>query len=107
MSKNQKILYVLIISFLFLFSVTDAGARMETGAVSGTGAQPSNQTQFSKSSQLVKTIANNVLYLENGGSYDLNGVNVTDLTGTSRVSAKKIMADLTFINGVLKEVVLH
>jgi len=107
MPKNKKILYALIISFLFVFSVHDAGARMATSAVGGQGAPPANQTQVSKSSQFVKKIANNVLYLEGNKSYDLDGVNVIDLTGKSRVSANKKLADMTFVNGVLKEVILR
>jgi len=107
MSKNKKILCALIISFLFVLSVTDAGARMATGVVGGKGAPSGNQTQVTKSSQFVKRIANNVLYLEGNKSYDLSGVNVIDLTGKSRVSEKKKLADLTFVNGVLKEVILR
>jgi hypothetical protein len=107
MSKNKKIIWALIMSFLFVFSVTDAGARSATGVVGGKGAPSGNQTQVTKSSQFVKKIANNVLYLEGNKSYDLSGVNMIDLTGKSRVSDKKILADLTFVNGVLKEVVLR
>lgn len=107
MSKAQKIICALLISFSFVFSVTDAGAAMASGARGREGAPPTNQTQVTKSSQFVKRIANNVLYLEKNKSYDLNGVNVIDLTGKSRVSEKKKLADLTFVNGVLKEVVLR
>lgn len=107
MSKNKKIIWALIISLLFFFSVHDAGARMAASAVGGKGAPSGNETQVKKSSQFVKKIANNVLYLENNESYDLSGVNVIDLTGKSRVSANKILADLTFVNGVLKEVILR
>lgn len=107
MSKNKKNLCALIISFLFVLSVTDAGARMATSSVGGKGAPSGNETQVSKSSQFVKKIANNVLYLEGNKSYDLSGVNVIDLTGKSRVSDKKKLADLTFVNGVLKEVILR
>ena len=107
MSKNKKILYALIISFLFVFSIPDAGARTAIGEGGGQGAPPTNKTQVSKSSQFVKKIANNVLYLEGNKSYDLDGVNVIDLTGKTRVSAKKKLADMTFVNGVLKEVILR
>ena len=107
MSKNKKILCALIISFLFVFSVGDAGAGMATGTIGGKGAPPANQNQVTKSSQFVKTIANNVLYLEGNKSYDLTGVDVIDLTGKSRVSGKKKVADLTFVNGKLKEVILR
>ncbi len=107
MSKNKKIMCALIISLLLVFSVTDAGAHRAIGAGGGTGAPPDNQTQVTKSSQFVKRIANNVLYLEGNKSYDLNGVNVIDLTGKSRVSATKKLADMTFVNGVLKEVILR
>jgi hypothetical protein len=80
---------------------------MATSSVGGKGAPSGNETQVSKSSQFVKKIAKNVLYLEGNKSYDLSGVNVIDLTGKSRVSDKKKLADLTFVNGVLKEVILR
>jgi hypothetical protein len=80
---------------------------MATSAVGGKGAPPENQTQVTKSSQFVKRIANNVLYLEGNKSYDLDKVNVIDLTGKRRISDKKKLADLTFVNGVLKEVILR
>lgn len=107
MSKNKKIICALIISLFFVVSVTDAGARMAASSVGGKGDPPANQTQVSKSSQFVKKIANNVLYLEGNKSYDLTGVNVIDLTGKRRVSATKKLAEMTFVNGVLKEVVLR
>jgi hypothetical protein len=107
MLKRQKMVYALIISLIFVFSVGDAGARMATSAVGGQGAPPANQTQIAKSSQFVKKIANNVLYLEGNKSYDLDGVKVIDLTGKTRVSANKKLADMTFVNGVLKEVILR
>ncbi len=107
MSKNKKILYALIISFLFIFSVADAGALMATSMTGGKGAPSGKQTQVTKSSQFVKTIANNVLYLEGNKSYDLKDVNVIDLTGKSRISDKKKLAELMFVNGVLKEVILR
>jgi hypothetical protein len=107
MPKNQKMVYALIISFLFIFYVGDAGARMATSAGGEKGSPPANQNQVTKSSQFVKRIANNVLYLENNKSYDLTGVNVIDLTGKSRVSEKKKLAELMFVNGVLKEVILR
>ena len=78
-----------------------------TSAAGGKGTPPANQNQITKSSQFVKTIANNVLYLEGNKSYDLTGVDVMDLTGKSRVSGKKKLADLTFVNGKLKEVILR
>ncbi|MGZ6208954.1 MAG: hypothetical protein ACXWL9_02260 [Syntrophales bacterium] len=107
MSKNKKNLCALIISFLFVFSVSDGGAMMPTSAAGGKGAPPASQNQVTKSSQFVKTIANNVLYLEGNQSYDLSGVDVIDLTGKSRVSNKKKVADLTFVKGKLKEVILR
>jgi hypothetical protein len=107
MWKNQKMAYALIISFLFVFSVGAAGARMATSAGGGKGAPPAGQNQVTKTSQFVKTIANNVLYLEDKKSYDLTGVNVIDLTGTKRVSQKKKLAEMMFVNGKLKEVILR
>ena len=102
MSKNQNTFYALIIFFLFVFSVTDAGALTATSVGGGKGAPPAGQNQVTKSSQFVKRIANNVLYLENKKSYDLTGVKVIDLTGTKRVSQNKKLAELMFVNGELK-----
>jgi hypothetical protein len=107
MLKRQKMVYALIISFLFVFSVHDAGALRATSMTGGKGAPSGNQTQVTKSSQFVKKIANNVLYLEGNKSYDLTGVNVIDLTGKRRVSENKKLADMTFVNGALKEVILR
>ena len=80
---------------------------MATSVVGGKGAPQAKQNQVTKSSQFVKRIANNVLYLEDKKSYDLKNVKVMDLTGKSRVSEKKKLAELMFVNGVLKEVVLR
>ena len=107
MSKAQKTIYALIISFSFIFSIGDAGAAMATSAGGRKGNPPANQNQVTKSSQFVKRIADNVLYLENKKSYDLKEVNVIDLTDKRRVSEKKKLAELMFVNGVLKEVILR
>jgi hypothetical protein len=107
MPKKQKMVYALIISFLFVFFIGDAGARMATSAGGGKEVSPANKSLVTKSSQFVKRIANNVLYLENNKSYDLNGVNMIDLTGKRRVSDNKKLADMTFVNGILKEVILR
>lgn len=107
MSQKQKTICAVIICLFFIFSVGAAWAATPTGAVSGSGAPPANQNQVKKSSQFVNKIANNVLYLEGNKSYDLDGVSVIDLTGKSRVSAKKKLADMTFVNGKLKEVILR
>ena len=107
MYECQKTLIAVIIFFLFVFSVTDAGALTATGVRGGKGAPPAGQNQVTKTSQFVKKIAGNVIYLENKKSYDLTGVNVIDLTGTKRVSQNKKLAEMMFVNGKLKEVILR
>ena len=106
MSKVQKTIYALIISFPFIFSIGDTGAMMARSAGSGKGTPTVNQNQVSKSCQSVR-IANNVLYLENNKSYDLRGVNVIDRTDKRLASGNKKLAELMFVNGVLKEVILR
>ena len=107
MNKYRETLIAVIISFLFVFSVGVAGARMATGTAGGKGAPPAGQNQVTKTSQFVKKITDNVLYLENKKSYELTGVNVIDLTGKKRVSQNKKLAEMTFVNGKLKEVILR
>lgn len=107
MYEYQKTLIAVIISFLFIVSTGVAGARMATGAGGVKGAPPAGQNQVTKTSQFVKKITDNVLYLENKKSYDLTGVNVIDLTGKKRVSQNKKLAEMMFVNGKLKEVILR
>jgi len=107
MHECQKTLIAVIISFLFIFSIGVAGARMATGVGAAKGAAPAGQNQVTKTSQFVKKITDNMLYLENKKSYDLTGVNVIDLTGKKRVSQNKKLAEMMFVNGKLQEVILR
>lgn len=56
----------------------------------------------------VVKIQDHVLYLENNKRYDLRNVKLTDLSRAGKaVSKKKRMAEMVFINGALKEVVIR
>ena len=105
MSRRQRTICAVIISLVIIFSVGISGAATPRGSMSG--GTPPSQNQVSKSSQFVKKITESTLYLEGNKSYDLTGVNVIDLTAKSRVSSTKKLAEMTFVNGKLKEVILR
>ena len=105
MSRRQRTICAVIISLVFIFFVSIAWAARPIGAVSDQGA--SSGQKVTKSSQFVKKITDSTLYLEGNTSYDLTGVSVIDLTAKSRVSGNKKLADMTFVNGKLKEVILR
>ncbi|HUH64981.1 MAG TPA: hypothetical protein VLZ07_00995 [Syntrophales bacterium] len=105
MSRRQKTRCAAIICLIFIFSVSAAWAARPTGAVSDQGA--STGQKITKSSQFVNKITDSTLYLEGNQSYDLSGVNVIDTTANSRVSNNRKLAEMTFVNGKLKEVILR
>lgn len=92
-----------IILFLFCSSICYA----VTPIVRTKSHPTSTQTDVMKSSHVVKKIDKNVIFLENNQKYSLEGVTVTDLTVTNRISQKKTIAELMFVKGKLKEIVLR
>jgi hypothetical protein len=92
-----------MIVFLFGFSASYA----VTPIVSTKSHPSGTKNEVMKSSHFVKKIENNMIYLENNKKYSLNGVTVTNLTATNRISQKKTMAELMFVKGELKEVILR
>jgi hypothetical protein len=100
-----KFKYIIILAVLaFILTGTQSFALV---AKSGTaaGASPS-QTKILKVAGVVSKIQGNVLYLESGNQYNLSGVKVSYSKGTP-VSRTRKMAEMFFINGVLKEVTIR
>jgi len=67
---------------------------------------PTAQTKMLKVVVIVAKITNDTLYLENKKKYDLRNVKVTYNKGKSFSETKKT-AEMFFVDGVLKEVVIN
>ncbi len=102
MSKYRFVtgLVVLIIfaSVSFTIAVTSTSG--------GSNTVPSTSPKILKVVGIVAKISNNTLYLENKKKYDLSGVKVTYSKG-KKISKKKQIAEMFFVNGVLKEVEIN
>jgi len=100
---KYKLALILIITSLLI-----NGALSQSYAITGTSTPvvaASSSTKMTKVIGFVKKIENNVLYLENNKSYDLRNVKVTESPDrNNRISNKKWVAEMLFVNGALKEV---
>ncbi len=107
MSKYRFVigLVVLLIFASVSFSIASMALTPSSGEskVSST-AQPA-QTKMLKVVVVVAKITNDTLYLENNKKYDLRNVKVTYNKGKS-FSGNKTTAEMFFVNGILKEVVI-
>ncbi|MFA6411648.1 MAG: hypothetical protein WCW53_03060 [Syntrophales bacterium] len=102
MSKCKIALILIIPSLLLIISLSQAVAV--TGNLPSPAAAPA-RTKTLRVTGVVKKMENNVLYLENNKRYDLRNVKVTEAYDlNNRISDKKRMAEMLFINGTLKEV---
>lgn len=102
MSKYKIAIIMGISAMFFVASFSHAVTSTEGG---GAASAPS-PVKMLKVTGFIEKIENNVLYLENNQQYDLRNVQVTELSG-SRVSQKKRTAEMLFVNGVLREVVIR
>jgi len=96
----------LLIILLFLLTGNTCPA-MTTDSVS---AGPSErQNQILKVSLVVKRLERDVLYVESGATYSLRAVRVDYSHYKAQPSSpgKRRIADLFFVNGVLKEVTIQ
>jgi|SRR5208283_100040 len=106
--KLVSFFYWLVLSILYpvaAFSVTPVHS-------SGGSAVPrTSQTKaitVKKAAVLIKQIKNNVLYTINDEKYDLTYVKIRDFRGMKKVGAYEgRVAELTFVNNVLKEIVIR
>lgn len=100
-----KLKYIVVAAVLvFFLAGTQSFALMATSGTAA-GASPS-QTKILKVAGIVSKIKGNVLYLESGKQYSLNGVKVLYSKGKTASKSKK-MADMFFMNGTLKEVTIR
>jgi hypothetical protein len=104
MMKLKSISILAVFALLFLGTSSFAVVAQKSGT--GTGLSPS-QTEILKVTGVVKKIEKNVLYLENGTKYDLNGVKATYSKGRPVSPSKKRIAEMFFVDGVLKEVTIR
>lgn len=101
-----KVVLIAVISSIFL--IVSLSQAVTTTGGAGTASSSPSQTRMIKVIGFIKKIENNVLYLENNQHYDLRNVSVTDLSGSgNRISTKKRTAEMLFVNGQLKEVVIR
>jgi hypothetical protein len=107
MSKYRLVtgLVVLIIfasvSFSIALTLSDESKSNRVSSPS-----PTAPTKILKVVGIVAKITNDTLYLENKKKYDLRNVKVTYNKG-KRFSENKKTAEMFFVNGVLKEVVIN
>ena len=96
-------------AILFSFPISQGQAVTSTGSSGKTSEETSQErVRMYNVVHFIKKIENNILYLENKQQYDLRHVKVTRLSGkSSRLSNQKWAAEMLFINGVLKEVVIR
>lgn len=100
--------YICIIVSIVLMSFFLIGAEsFALTSVPGTPAASSpSRTKALKVAGVVSKIQNDTLYLENGKRYSLKGVKIEYGKGKP-VSRNKKMAEMFFIDGVLKEVTIR
>jgi len=101
--KNIYIVVSIVLMSFFLIGTESFAVT----PMSGTPAASSpSQTKALKVAGIVSKIQNDTLYLENGKRYDLRGVKIEYSKGKPVSRGKKI-AEMFFINGVLKEVTIR
>jgi hypothetical protein len=103
---KYKLTSVFSIAAIF-FLVSISSAAVATGA-SGAGSSPSSVKVLEKT-VVVQKIESNTLYTINGQKFDLRNAKVSNFTsgGKNATRKKMITAELMFVNGVLKEVVIR
>lgn len=98
----SMVVSIVLMSF-FLIGTESFAVTPEAGTPA---ASSPSQTKVLKVAGIVSKIQNDTLYLENGKRYGLKGVKIEYGKGKP-VSRGKKMAEMVFINGVLKEVTIR
>ena len=103
------IIGILLLSFSTSYALT-VKTRKPVKIKKSTVIRHTNRIK--KISGTLKKIEGNVLYLKNETRYDLSGVKVLNYAGKSKkegvmISEKRRIAEMTFVNGKLKEVVIR
>ncbi len=101
-----KYIFIAVSIVLISFFLIGTESLAVTPAPGTPVASSPSQTKILKVTGIVSKIQNNTLYLESGKSYSLKGVKIEYGKGKPVFQGKK-MAEMFFINGVLKEVTIR
>lgn len=103
-----KFKYIMLSVLFILFISYPVQAVVSTGESTGGASSGvvTSQPEILKVAGVVDKIENNILYLQSGQKYSLDGVRVEYSKGKP-VSRSKKMADMFFVNGQLKEVTIR
>ncbi|MEE9911464.1 MAG: hypothetical protein K4571_07040 [Deltaproteobacteria bacterium] len=82
------------------------GESSSSPSASRNASQAASQKKIMKFVGVVKKIEKNTLYMQSGKKYKLNGVKVEYAKGKP-LSRNKKMAEMYFVNGILKEVTIR
>jgi len=109
MRKYKIVLITGMAAILLSFPLGQGQAVTSIGSSGKTSEETSQErVRIYKVVGFIKKIENNILYLENKQQYNLRSVKITRLSGkSSRISNQKWAAEMLFVNGVLKEVVIR
>ncbi len=102
MVKVKCVIFLLVLG-LFLTGAQSYAVVATYGTATGSSA---SSAKILKVAGIVSKVQNNVLYLSHGEKYSLSGVTVIYSKGQP-VSRSHKMAEMFFINGVLKEVTIR
>lgn len=102
-------LCILVTFLLFLAHTAFAVTLVKSSAGSILPGRPqSTAITVKKTAVVIKQIKNDVLFTKNGDRYDLSGVKIRDFSGIKKVGAHEgRLAELTFVNNVLKEIIIR
>jgi hypothetical protein len=101
---------MLVFSVVSIFSFAAiSSAMVATGQSSSKVSSPSVGLNVQKKTVVVKKIESNTIYTFNDQKIDLHNAKVSNFTSrnTNTAGKKIITAELLFVNGVLKEVVIR
>jgi len=105
--KDNKNLVAGIAVMLLICFFSQSQAVTSTSA-SGMVQERKSQVKIFKVVYFIAKIKNEILYLENKQRYNLSNVKVTRLSGgTNHISDKKRTAEMLFVDGILKEVIIR
>ncbi len=112
MSKQKRIIFIMIGIFVFcsfpVYALTPD--KMDTSKIEKTATSQSVK-KIVKIAGVVEKIDGGYLYLVNGQRYSLSGVEVVDYSSRAKndkdLSKTRKIAEMTFIGGSLKEVVIR
>ena len=101
-----RLIVIGIISVIFF----TASASLAVTAIKGSGSASSapSSVKIFKVTVIVTKLESSTLYASNGQKYDLHNVKVNNYTASRKNKTdKNMIAELTYVNNVLKEVTIR